>query len=261
MAGIEIGPDGWRVVSEMPVRFRRAAGMLPLPVPQKGSSLEALQSFLNVSSDNDFTLAVAWLLAAFNPTGPYPVLAVNGEQGSAKSSLSTFIRSLVDPNDTALRSLPREDRDLFIAAMNSRVLAFDNISGLPPWLADSLCRLASGSGFAVRQLFSDSDEIRFNGQRPIILNGIEDASGRPDLADRSIFLTLKAIPDEQRRTESEMSAKFDVERPKILGALLDAVSRGLRNLPTTTLARKPRMADFALWASACETDPRLHAGL
>src|SRR5437763_9115647 len=28
---VEIGPDGWRVVAPPPVRFRRAAGMLPLP--------------------------------------------------------------------------------------------------------------------------------------------------------------------------------------------------------------------------------------
>lgn len=252
---VEIGPDGWRIVPEPPVRFRRAAGMLPLPVPMTEGSLEALKLFLNVASDHDFTLAIAWLQAALRPTGPYPILSLAGEQGSAKSTFAAMLRSLVDPNDTPLRSLPREDRDLFIAASNGRVLAFDNISGLPVWLADSLCRLATGGGFAVRQLFSDSDEVRFNGQRPIILNGIEDTSGRPDLADRSIFLMLEAIPDEKRKTERELWTSFERERPRILGALLDAVARGLRRLPEVKLIRLPRMADFALWATACETNP------
>jgi putative DNA primase/helicase len=252
---VEIGPDGWRIVSEPPVRFRRAPGMLPLPVPQKGGSLEVLRRILNVGSARDFTLAVAWLLAAFRQIGPYPVLTLAGEQGSAKSTFSAILRALVDPNDCPLRSLPREDRDLFIAASNSHLLVFDNVSGLPVWLADSLCRLATGGGFAVRQLFSDNAEVRFNGQRPIILNGIEDASGRPDLADRTIFLTLKAIPDEKRKTERELWTTFGQERPRILGALLDAVAQGLRRLPGIKLERLPRMADFALWGTACELEP------
>ena len=61
---VDIGPDGWRVIDCPPVRFRRPAGMLPLPVPERGGSIEALQSFLNLASRNDFVLIVAWLLAA-----------------------------------------------------------------------------------------------------------------------------------------------------------------------------------------------------
>ena len=46
---------------------------------------------------------------------------------------------------------------------------------------------------------------------------------------------------------------FNTERPRILGVLLDALAHGLEMLPHTTLERLPRMADFALWATACET--------
>src|SRR6266436_8842371 len=72
---VEIGPDGWWVIGCPPVRFRRPAGMLPLPVPEQGASIEALNSFLNLSNPNDFVLIVAWLLAALRPEGPYPLLA------------------------------------------------------------------------------------------------------------------------------------------------------------------------------------------
>jgi len=108
--------------------------------------------FLNLKSDNDFVLVVAWLVAPLRNSGPYPVLALSGEQGSAKSTLTAILRELLDPNTAPLRALPREDRDLFIAATNGHVLAFDNVSGLPAWLSDTLCRLATGGGFAVRQL-------------------------------------------------------------------------------------------------------------
>jgi len=95
---VEIAPDGWRVLEHPPVRFRRSAGMLPLPVPERGGSIEVLRSFLNLSNQNDFVLVVAWLLAALRPGGPYPLLAVSGEQGSAKTVLSKVLRALVDPN-------------------------------------------------------------------------------------------------------------------------------------------------------------------
>jgi hypothetical protein len=242
---VEIDATGWRVIDNPPVRFRRAAGMQALPVPTSGGSVETLRSFLNVKADADFVLVVAWALACLRDRGPYPVIVLSGEQGSAKSTFSAILRALLDPNTAPLRALPREDRDLFIAASNGHVLAFDNVSGLPAWISDTLCRLATGGGFAVRQLYTDQDEV--------ILNGIEDIVARPDLADRAVFLTLDPIPEERRRPEAELWAAFEAERPRILGVLLDAVVEGLSRLPETHLPKLPRMADFALWATACET--------
>jgi hypothetical protein len=250
---VEIDVTGWRVIENPPVRFRRAAGMQPLAMPVPGGSVETLRSFLNVQSENDFVLVVAWALACLRNRGPYPVIVLSGEQGSAKSTFSAILRALLDPNTAPLRALPREDRDLFIAASNGHVLAFDNVSGLPAWISDTLCRLATGGGFAVRQLYTDQDEVLFDAARPVILNGIEDIVTRPDLADRAVLLTLEAIPEERRRPEAELWASFEAERPRILGVLLDAVVEGLKRLPETRLARLPRMADFALWATACET--------
>ena len=250
---VEIDTTGWRVIDNPPMRFRRAAGMQPLPIPVSGGSIDRLRSFLNVQSDSDFVLVIAWALACLRNRGPYPIIVLSGEQGSAKSTFSAILRALLDPNTAPLRALPREDRDLFIAASNGHVLAFDNVSGLPAWISDTLCRLATGGGFAVRQLYTDQDEVLFDATRPVILNGIEDIVTRPDLADRAVFLTLEPIPEERRRPEAELWAAFEAERPRILGVLLDAVVEGLKRLPETWLEKLPRMADFALWATACET--------
>ena len=250
---VEIEASGWRVIDNPPVRFRRASGMKPMPIPVGGGSVATLRSFLNVQTDADFVLVVAWALACLRNHGPYPVIVLSGEQGSAKSTFSAILRALLDPNTAPLRALPREDRDLFIAASNGHVLAFDNVSGLPAWISDTICRLATGGGFAVRQLYSDQDEVLFDAARPVILNGIEDIVTRPDLADRAVFLTLEPIPEDRRRPEQELWAAFEAERPRILGVLLDAVATGLAELPRTKLDKLPRMADFALWATACET--------
>src|SRR4029450_12571173 len=160
------------------------------------------------------------------------------------------VRSLVDPNTAALRTTPRDERDLVIAATNGWIIALDNLSHLPVWLSDALCRLATGSGFATRELYTDADETIFAAQRSIILNGIQEVATRGDLLDRAITLYLPVIPEEERKDEKVFWEEFEQARPQIFGALLDIVSTTLQRLPTTTLSRKPRMADFALWACA-----------
>jgi len=95
---VEVGPDGWQVIGSPPVRFRRSAGMLPLPLPVRGGSIETLGSLLNLSHRNDFVLVVAWLLATLRSGGPHPLLAVAGEQGSAKTVLSKLLKALIDPH-------------------------------------------------------------------------------------------------------------------------------------------------------------------
>jgi hypothetical protein len=106
--------------------------MLPLPVPQRGGSIEALAPFLNVSHEGDLVLVASWLLAALRHGGPYPHLALSGEQGSSKTVFSKILRALVDPNIAPVRAAPREERELFIAANNAHLLAFDNLSDVPP---------------------------------------------------------------------------------------------------------------------------------
>jgi len=129
-------------------------------------------------------------------------------------------------------------------------IALDNLSHLPDWLSDGLCCLATGSGFATRQLYTDAEEAIFAARRPVVLNGIEEVATRGDLLDRAITLYLPTIPEDQRKDEKVFWREFEEARPQIRGALLDAVSTALRQLPSITLDRKPRMADFALWACA-----------
>jgi hypothetical protein len=251
---IEIGSDGWRIAKDPPVRFRRAPGVQPLPTPAPNGSLNMLRPFLNVGCEAEFDLGVAWLQAGVRNHGPYPVIAISGEQGSAKSTFSRVMKTVIDPNSSPLRALPREDRDLFIAATNGHALVFDNVSGIPAWISDTLCRLSTGGGFACRQLYSDGDEVLFDATRPIILNGIEDVVTRPDLAERSLMFTLPAISEDKRKPEKDFWESFNRQHPAILGALLDSVATGLRRLPSTKLSGLPRMADFALWGVACEVN-------
>lgn len=246
---VEISNQGWRVTDTAPIYFRRTRGMLALPYPMAGR-LDEVRPFLNLACEDDWRLLASWLVGGLRERGPYPVLVIHGGQGSAKSTLQRIVRSLIDPNAAPLRSEPREERDLMIAAVNGWVIALDNLSNLPPWLSDGICRLATGGGFATRELYSDSEEVLFDAQRPVILNGIEELAVRGDLLDRSIVLYLPEMSDTKRRDEKSLWEEFHAVHPRVLGGMLNAVSAGLRNLPTTKVSPLPRMADFALWSAA-----------
>lgn len=235
-SAVEIGADGRRIVQSPPVRFIRVPGMLPLPLPQSGGSIETLRTLVNVRDDNDFVLVIAWLLNAHRNKGQHPPLVLSGPEGAAKSTLVAILRALIDPNGTPLAGLPRTELELTSHASQGYLLAFDNVSALSVQMSDALCRLSTGAG-----------------ARPIIINGIDDVVTRPDLADRCLFVTCDSIPDERRRPECQLWAEFENAHAQIFGLLLDALSHGLRMLPGTHPDRLPRMADFALWATACES--------
>jgi DNA polymerase-1 len=260
---VYITPNGWEIIATPPVMFRRSPGMLPLPEPMRGGCLDELRPLVNLPSpacDTAWALAKAWLVAGFMPRGPYPVLALRGEQGTAKTTLAKILRALIDPAKPELRANPKDLRDVAIAARACWVVGFDNVSSIQQWLSDTLCRLATGSGWATRELYTDVDEVLFEAMRPILLNGITDYVIAPDLLDRTIQLELQTIPKRNRRREyrchpDELPGildEFEAMRPRLLGALLDAVGGALRELTNVRLQGMPRMADFAMIGAAAE---------
>jgi hypothetical protein len=246
---VEIRPEGCRVIAQPPVCFRRTRGFGPLPVPVWGGSIDLLRKYLNIA-DADFPLVIGWITAAYLPVGPYPILGLIGEYASAKSTMTRGLSELIDPSSLPLKLLPGSQRDFAIQAYNRWLLAYDNVSSLPEALADGLCLAATGGGYSTRSLYSDRSEALFDAQRPAIINGIDEFLRRPDVTDRCLILRPPSIADEARRLAREFWPEFRADRPVLLGAILTAVSGGLRMLPEVQLSALPRMADFARWGEA-----------
>lgn len=251
-SAIEVDRTGWRIVATPPVNFRRTSAMGELPTPVQCDDTSQLALFANVDS-RQWPLVVAFILACFYPQGPYPVLILTGEQGSAKSTTLRVIKRLVDPSAAELRRQPEDIRDLMIAASNAWLLTYDNVSYLKDEVADTMCVIATGGGFSRKANYTDGDEYIINVMRPQAINGIGDFATRGDLLDRAIIITPPVIPENQREDEKSFWGRFDQAKPALLGALLHCVSIGLRNLDTTKLTAKPRMADFARFAVAAES--------
>jgi hypothetical protein len=247
---VRITAAGWSVVADPPVRFRRTRGMRPLPYPERNGTIAALRPFVNVSTDADFSITVAWLLAAMRPRGPYAALNLYGEHGSAKSWLiGQVLRAFIDPHTVPTTRLPSSSRDLFIAAYNSHVLMFANVSSISDAMSDDLCRLATGEGARTRSLFTDTEEALFGGERPIAIEGINRTVLRMDLLSRSVVLVIPPLSGYE--TTRALRARFERQQASIFGTLLTMMARGVDKLPTTKLVNPPRMADFTEWGVAC----------
>jgi hypothetical protein len=248
---VEIDGDGYRIVATPPVYFRRPRGMLDLPEPQDGGSVYDFARLVSVDPD-DFDLLVLFLLGVYLADGPFPVLDLNGDAGSGKTLSSRMVRMLVDPNSAALRSEPREPRDVMVAATNSWLVALDNLSSMPKALADAICRITSGVGASYRKNYSDDDEVLFDACRPVLVNGIDDLDDRYDLRDRMLSVRCLPIPESQRRREADIMRDFVAMRPKLLGALCEATSKALagRDAIAASKPALPRLADLAVHGEA-----------
>jgi hypothetical protein len=253
----EVDKLGWRIVSNPPIFFVRSPSMKPLPLAEHGSSkqgLKRLRELLRVRDEKDFIVLVGFLLNALGGTGPFPVVSLNGEPGSTKTTHLKVMRSLTDPNAVPVRSPPRDVREVYVAATKSGMVAYNNLSDLPPWLSDALCVVTEGSGDSRRELYTDDDESLIFACVPAMIAGVENVITRGDLADRTLYVGLTAVPESERRTEPEFWAEVEREGPAILGALLNALVTGLKRLPTLELKTLPRMATFAEFVTACETE-------
>jgi hypothetical protein len=252
---IEIDSDGWRMIEDVPVHFRREAGMQPLPMPslidpKKG--IARLKEVLCLRDERDLIVIVGWALAALAGRSPFTVLVFVGEPGSTKSSAAFAARSLIDPNAGPLRAKPKDLHEVFVAAVHSRVVAYNNLSHMPDWLSDGICVVTEGSSETQRELFTNADESLIVACAPFLITSIENVIRRGDLAQRTLYVHLANVSDTERITEEEFKLKFRRAHADILGALCSAVAHGLRTEKTLKIGALPRMATFYRWATACE---------
>ncbi|MEU6535732.1 ATP-binding protein [Streptomyces sp. NPDC047000] len=236
---------GWDVVDRAPVLFRRSGAMAPMPPPVlDGDGLAKLHALLNMDQPT-FRQLVAWLVAGWIPDIPHPVLVCKGEQGTGKSKAAEMAVNVIDPSPAARRSPPRDEKAWSRQAFSSWALCLDNVSTIPPWLSDTLCKAVTGDGVVDRALYTDDDVVVLTFRRVLAMTTIDAGALAGDLAERVLMLDLQLIDSERRRSEEELDATFAAVRPAVLGALFDVLACVLAVLPSVRLESMPRMADFA----------------
>src|SRR6202030_4048966 len=116
------------------------------------------------------------------------ILMVEGESGSGKSVLTRLLTDLIDPREDRPLSIPKDDRALIVFAKQTWLIGFENVSYIPSWFSDALCRLASGDSYVAVKLYTDDDLALHKAKRPSIINGITRLAEREDLASRVLSI-------------------------------------------------------------------------
>lgn len=245
-----VASTGWSIEKEPPILFRRFAHQRPQVLPQGGGDLHRLLDFFNVRDERHQLLLLVYVVSCLVPEIPHPMPILYGPQGAAKTTLMRVLRRLVDPSLTETLTAPKDISNLVQQMAHNWMVFYDNLTSVPGWLSDALCRAVTGDGFSKRELYTNDDDFIFHFRRCCGLNGINIAASRPDLLDRALLFGLESIPKHQRRQEKQMWAAFERARPMLVGAAFDALSRAMQILPSVDVRELDRMADFTVWGCA-----------
>ena len=252
-----VTPGNVEVVSENSASlFYRTPVSRPMGVPASYGDLSLLSKYVNLS-DVDQLLLRAWISYTLaHPkvaSSKYPVLVLQGDQGTGKSSLvSNIILPLIDPTMLGMQVFPGNPKDLCIAMQNTHVLAYDNMRGFNQSMSDILCIASTGGAISSRALYTDSD---INIQRlhgALILNGIHSFVSHSDLAQRCLCIRTKELPETLRKSESEIVREYHADFPKIFRGVLDLIANVFTHLDDVVPEHPERMIDFVRWLAALE---------
>lgn len=232
--------------------FKRQPSQQPQVNPTASNDYPAdifdrFMNLINVKGQDNKLLLKCYIILLFYPDIPKPVLMLYGEQNSAKSTLQELIRVLVDPSSILTLAFPRDINELVQKLSHNYVAYFDNISDIPEWISDQLCRAVTGAGFSKRELYTDDDDIVYNFRRCIGFNGINLGATKPDLLDRGLIIELSRIEEQDQRKIQDIWAEFQLLRPQLLAYIFDILVEVLKVKSNggILLQTLPRMADFA----------------
>jgi hypothetical protein len=251
---VEVLPTGWRLVESPSIDdalpFESSPGTRSLPAPSaslSASPLDTLRATLNLAGSTAWLRCLTWLLAAFRPSGPFPILILRGPAASGKSYAARVLRTLVDPNASPFTPTPRSAAQLLHLARHNWVLAFDHVTHLSPNVADALCRITSGAGLSFHEE-DHSEPTQHWIRRPILLTVTPDCDLPAAIADRALFVDLPALTPETRRPEPILNDTLSPHLPQIFGALCDALSKCLAAQPQSTVTQT-RHSTAVSWAA------------
>lgn len=247
-SAIKITSEGWSIVNLPPILFMRYGHQEPQVIPQQGGDINKIFEYVNVVKFK--TLFLCWLVSCFVPDIPHAITIIHGEKGAAKSTTCELIKKLIDPSALDTLNLSNDERSLRVSLQKHYYLPYDNVSEISKNISNILCRAVTGGAFLDRKLHTNADDFIFKFKRCVTINGINNVANRSDLLDRSIILELERISDSKRREQRKVYRSFEEDRPYILGAIFDVLSKAMKIYPTIKLEKLPRMADFCRWGYA-----------
>lgn len=256
---VAITADGWDIISVDDALdgpdtvWTRTAATQPLPIPQRGGTMELLGDVQSFAPDSPIRmLQWGWVVASYCDDIPRPILWWTGPHGAGKTYRARCVLNLVDPARVLSSPPGGNDRDDNVRAASRYVVTADNIgTKVSEALSNWLCRGVTGFLDEKRTLYTDGDLHIAEIKRAMMVTSIVMPTGLgSDVTERTLHLQLEAMDPTQRRTERELDARFEKVAPLILGAVFDDLAGVLRHRSAVRAAvasgdvALERMADY-----------------
>jgi DNA polymerase, archaea type len=250
---VRITSQGWQIIPHTQGVLFRRFGQIQQVEPSVNYRQNIFDQFLDLMHITDTQqrlLSKVLIISYFIPNIAHPIDLAHGEKGSVKTTFCRCIKRLVDPSMPELLTIPSDKREFAQQLYHNYLVLYDNVKSVPEWFSDEVCKAITGGGISKRQLFTDDEDVVYDYKGCVIINGINIALIEPDALDRSIMLEYKRLPEDKRRSESEVLAEFESMKSELLGYIMGTLVKALQIKPNLNLQRLPRMADFAIWGEA-----------
>lgn len=215
----------------------------------KADYFEIIGKLFNVSEKESVLFGV-YIISLFLKNIQHPLLLLSGDYGASKTTTQRKISSIISPFDVEVIPLPNNTDDIATILNSKYYVAFDNVASISRDISDLFCIAVTGGSYQKRKLYTNDTIHSINLSNPISVTGLDLQLEYTDLLDRSIFLSLERISDNQRKTEHEVWQEFYRLLPNLQGCIFQLLRKALKMYDDISLNDSPRLADFAKWGYA-----------
>ena len=207
-----------------------------------------VEKHFNLKNDNQVKTLAIYLASCFwGNSIQHPILYLQGDMGSSKSTSLRKIEMLVDPKSIDLLGVPKGMDGLELRLADSYFVALDNISYVSKPLSDILCRAVTGGSVTKRMLYENTREISVKIKALIGITSISMVFTEADILDRTLILNLQRLGD-NTKTEQAIWDEFNKDMPHILGCCFACIAVALKDKKPVNLEKRIRLYD---WEVCC----------
>lgn len=212
--------------------------------------MSLLKKYLRMTHENYFVLLLVYIVTCIIESIPHPILIICGEKGASKSTSSRIIKSIVDPSNSDILSMPTTLESLELILTSNYMPVFDNIDSIRQVESDMFCITSTGGAIIKRKLYTNNDLQISTFKQCLILNGISVVASKADILDRSLLIELERIKDSDLKEERKIWKDFENDKPRILGGIFNVLHKAMSIYDDISLKKMYRMADFTKWGCA-----------
>ncbi|NBJ83876.1 hypothetical protein D5274_19070 [bacterium 1XD42-94] len=246
-----VDKSGIKCCSEPPVRLITRKNIRPQPMPQKGKSFRKLMNkYYHFASMSDRILHNVILIVRLITGIEQPIVIYKGSRGSSKTTSMEMDKRCLDVSSNNVTVMPKNEEDFLLLLESQDIVCLDNMDSITKSQANIFCQAVTGATAVKRKKYSDSELCEINIRSVVYMNGIHLISDRSDFLDRCVFLNMKAISSEKRRSKKEVMEEFEEDKPYILYGMFECLSKAMETQPSIEIELDDRLLDFLKWGCA-----------